>query len=325
MGFANSVIGGAAALIRAAIRSPNFVTAVSGWSINKDGSAEFNGLTIRGVFQGTNFVVNQAGLFVYNGAAAKGTLILAIAEAAGTDAVGNNFGQGFNVGVWSAITGNQLQHFGIDNNGKVYVANTTGATVTFIDSTTGALLGYDSSGQVPGHLQASVAPAAGTDSAGNDYVQGLSAYAAIAGTTYAIRLGESSISGSNVPGLFLINQTGPAPNEAPLFSFGNASSAGTAAEVYSGTATPGSTASFIECADSTLSGTPGGAIVISSGNFSVDAAGNVTMGNLLTLTPKMATPPNTAAVKAGTATLAQTEACLGALIQSMQNRGMISL
>ncbi len=48
MGFANAIIGGAAALIRAAIRSPNFVTGVSGWSVNKDGSAEFSDLTARG-------------------------------------------------------------------------------------------------------------------------------------------------------------------------------------------------------------------------------------------------------------------------------------
>lgn len=67
-----------------------------------------------------------------------------------------------------------------------------------------------------------------------------------------------------------------------------------------------------------------GALDSDSGAFFTDGSGNLTMGNALILTPKMATPPNTAAVKAGTATLAQTEACLGALIQSMQNRGMIS-
>lgn len=48
MGFANSIIGGAAALIRAAIKSPNYVAGVSGWSINKDGTAEFQNITAHG-------------------------------------------------------------------------------------------------------------------------------------------------------------------------------------------------------------------------------------------------------------------------------------
>jgi hypothetical protein len=41
------VVGGTV-LRRVAIQSPNFVHLVSGWSINQDGSAEFNGLTING-------------------------------------------------------------------------------------------------------------------------------------------------------------------------------------------------------------------------------------------------------------------------------------
>lgn len=48
MPFRNSIVGGMSKLIRAAIQSPNYVTGVSGWSINKDGTAEFNGITVRG-------------------------------------------------------------------------------------------------------------------------------------------------------------------------------------------------------------------------------------------------------------------------------------
>ena len=47
MPFTNPIVAGLT-LIRQAIRSPNFVTGVSGWSINKDGSAEFNDVTSRG-------------------------------------------------------------------------------------------------------------------------------------------------------------------------------------------------------------------------------------------------------------------------------------
>lgn len=91
MGFANSIIGGAAALIRAAIRSPNYVTGTAGWTINKDGSAEFNNLVVRGTFDGTDFEVNSSGIFIYSGVPALGNLIGSIASAAGTDAHGNPY------------------------------------------------------------------------------------------------------------------------------------------------------------------------------------------------------------------------------------------
>ena len=54
-GFENNIINALNALIRAAIHSPNYVPGATGWSINKDGSAEFNNLTIRGTFFGVNF------------------------------------------------------------------------------------------------------------------------------------------------------------------------------------------------------------------------------------------------------------------------------
>ena len=65
MGFANTIVGGAAALIRAAIKSPNFVSGSAGWQIAKDGTAEFNDLTVRGTFTGPQFVLDSSGLFLY--------------------------------------------------------------------------------------------------------------------------------------------------------------------------------------------------------------------------------------------------------------------
>lgn len=47
MSFGNSVVGGIA-LVRPAIRSPNYVAGVSGWTINIDGTAEFANATVRG-------------------------------------------------------------------------------------------------------------------------------------------------------------------------------------------------------------------------------------------------------------------------------------
>lgn len=47
-GFRNPVVGGQGALIRESIHSPNYVTTVQGWTINKDGTAEFQEIDIRG-------------------------------------------------------------------------------------------------------------------------------------------------------------------------------------------------------------------------------------------------------------------------------------
>ncbi len=46
-GFNNPVVG-ALALIRKAIRSPNYQAGTEGWTVNQDGSAEFNDVVVRG-------------------------------------------------------------------------------------------------------------------------------------------------------------------------------------------------------------------------------------------------------------------------------------
>lgn len=67
------------------LHSPNYVTGVSGWSINQNGSAEFNNVVIRG---GT--VISGLALY-YNGTPAAGNLIASIAAAGGTDSFGNPY------------------------------------------------------------------------------------------------------------------------------------------------------------------------------------------------------------------------------------------
>ena len=47
-GFSNPIIGGGGTLVYPAIKSPNFVAGVSGWSIDKDGNAYFNELEALG-------------------------------------------------------------------------------------------------------------------------------------------------------------------------------------------------------------------------------------------------------------------------------------
>ena len=101
MGFQNPIVGGIA-LRKPAIRSPDYVTGVSGWTINIDGSAEFNNGVFRGTvtastFQGTDFIINQQGIFLYSGTPATGNLIISIASVAGTDSFGNVYPKGINV------------------------------------------------------------------------------------------------------------------------------------------------------------------------------------------------------------------------------------
>lgn len=50
MPFRNPIIGGASKLIREAIQSPNYVPGTDGWTINRDGSAEFSDVDLRGRF-----------------------------------------------------------------------------------------------------------------------------------------------------------------------------------------------------------------------------------------------------------------------------------
>lgn len=105
----NPVVGGTA-LMRQAIRSPNFVTGSTGWSINQDGSAEFNNVVIR-----NGQIVSGTALF-YSGAPALGNLTESIASVGGTDSKGNVYlsGTASYAGggtIASAIQGNVINFF----------------------------------------------------------------------------------------------------------------------------------------------------------------------------------------------------------------------
>ena len=80
----NPVVGGTV-LRRAAIASPNFATGLSGWSVNQDGTAEFNNVTIR-----NGQVISGAALY-YNGSPALGNLVASVAANGATDPFGNAY------------------------------------------------------------------------------------------------------------------------------------------------------------------------------------------------------------------------------------------
>jgi uncharacterized membrane protein YeaQ/YmgE (transglycosylase-associated protein family) len=108
MGFVNPILGSGGALVRPAIKSPNYVPGSSGWMVGRDGSSEFSSGTFRGAitatsgtftgtinaggtFTGTNYILNSAGLFLYSGTPGLGNLTGSIASAAGADAFLNNY------------------------------------------------------------------------------------------------------------------------------------------------------------------------------------------------------------------------------------------
>lgn len=124
MSFLNQIVAGLK-LVRAAIQSPNYVTGVSGWTINRDGSAEFNNVVIRGGTQ------TQGAILMYSGTPAAGKLIASVAPAAGTDSFGNAYVQGF--AVYGDPLGNAITTK--LNGGELSVTSTASAYSMTLDDT----------------------------------------------------------------------------------------------------------------------------------------------------------------------------------------------
>jgi hypothetical protein len=88
MPFSNPLNAGET-LILDSLHSPNYDPGMMGWSINKDGTAEFNSVVIRG---GTT----EGGVALYySGTPAHGNLTGSIASQAGIDPFSNNYLAGF--------------------------------------------------------------------------------------------------------------------------------------------------------------------------------------------------------------------------------------
>jgi hypothetical protein len=87
MTFRNPILGDTV-LLRPAIQSPNYHSGSSGWSVNVDGSAEFNNVTIRG-----GETISSTDLY-YSGTPAAGNLVASISATGGTDQFGNVYEPG---------------------------------------------------------------------------------------------------------------------------------------------------------------------------------------------------------------------------------------
>jgi len=94
MPWQHSIAGGQGNLVANSVQSPNFVHLVQGWQIAKNGNSEFNNMTLRGTFNGTDFIINSSGAFFYKGTPAAANLIASIASAAGTEGFGNAYKAG---------------------------------------------------------------------------------------------------------------------------------------------------------------------------------------------------------------------------------------
>lgn len=153
----NPIVGGTA-LRLPAVNSPNFnlqnpaASPTPSWAILQNGLAYFFGLVLAGgTITGPDYIINAAGIFIYSGAPANGNLIGSWAGAAGTDAFGNAFPQGFSI-IQGSISGTVF-------NGTNFILNASGL---FFYSGTPAL----------GNLIMSAARVSGTDGLGNAYVSG---------------------------------------------------------------------------------------------------------------------------------------------------------
>jgi len=146
---------GQGSLVLPSIHSPNFVGGVSGWTINKDGSAEFNNLTVRGTFRGPSMIIDATGIYMYNGAPAFGNSPVFAAAVPGTvnDPVGNA------LSTTSVLTFIQ----------SGVISAPAAVPQIQLDGARNALLNYDAAA----NLLAAIAGVAGTDFFGHTYPAGL--------------------------------------------------------------------------------------------------------------------------------------------------------
>lgn len=103
MPFSNPIVGGGGSLVYPSIHSPDYVAGSAGWSIMKNGSAQFSNLDlIGGLLQ--LFNTNDQ-ILMYSGPPAANNLIFSLSNVQTTDAFGNNIPPGIQLG--TALT-NQL-------------------------------------------------------------------------------------------------------------------------------------------------------------------------------------------------------------------------
>lgn len=195
---------GSTVLERNSIQSPNYTAGSSGWTINQDGSVEFNNGTFRGVvsagtvelFDGNGnqriyiggsganpyiqlqnaygaviglLSTRQDALLWYQdmGSATQGPLLAAIAGKTGTDSYGTTYPQG------AKIFQGQFEgsNYEINSNGLFFYSGTPAT----------------------GNLVASKSNAGGTDPYNNQYLAGSVTYQLVSGTYYVVQMWQNQV------------------------------------------------------------------------------------------------------------------------------------
>lgn len=146
----NPIVGGVA-LRRPAIQSPNYAAGLSGWTINADGSAEFNNATFRGtIVEGTNphIVIATDGTIKFYDAA--GNLVMTLTG--GTPFV-QILTQAFtDLFLSSRKSGDTNDRFEIAGNGTMFWGNGTTSPDTFLTPGGGGSLDISGSAANTGDL-----------------------------------------------------------------------------------------------------------------------------------------------------------------------------
>lgn len=122
-----------------------------------------SGLQIQGVIEGTAFILNSSGFFLYSSTPGAGNLIGAWTSSSGVDQFGNSYPGGFFMG-GSGVSG---AYFRVDQNGVLYLFNAAGNNIIRLNPSRQAIYVYNSSGGGSGNLIAAMASVGGTDPFGN--------------------------------------------------------------------------------------------------------------------------------------------------------------
>lgn len=190
-GFSNPIIGGGGNLVYPSIQSPDFSLAgKTGWAILKNGNAYFFNIVAEGTitaseFIGTDYLLTSAGAFWYSGTPGSGNLIFCIVPpGTTTDPFGNAVSSSAVMQAGSIANGCLI----INDTGDFAIQNSSGNAVVFFYHGDGSARFYGSTGVVAGGLKVAIAPAAGTDGAGNKYYQGLTVYGSGGASAIGIQL-----------------------------------------------------------------------------------------------------------------------------------------
>lgn len=232
-GFNNPIIGGGGALVYPSIHAPNYVPGSTGWTVNKDGSVEFNNGTFRGTVSAATIIAS----IIKSASLAPGYQI----DASGDIIIYNSFG---------AI----VLYIAPSKDGVFVYADTGSATQgALIASMTGT------SGTDPVNA--------------TTYNTGTNTYVTIAGQTYAVGLNQSASGIITGAGLAINSLTNPAFSPGGIFGQVNHSGTPQAlVQVTSGAETNTDAFAALALQSGAGSAIPGGYAKIAAALFEVNAS-----------------------------------------------------